>query len=166
MGKQVTFFALPTDIASIEVAIKRISPLIILHSRSNSSCVQRLNSINPNTADEEWLYLFLVRTEDVNEVIMKHVPSQNYWMIDVLHSPVIEFQRCFFDKKILRRGRAYFVEKYFDSNDLLIQKPEAFRYWANSVLTVIKSEFHKKGSDYIGADAAHWVLSHEVNLSD
>lgn len=166
MGKQVSFFMLPSDIDSLEVTFERIEPFIILHSRSNSATPRRLSSINPSIGAEDWLYLYLVRPEDIGRVLLKHVPNQDYWLIDVIRSPVVELQRCFFDGKLLRRGRAFFTEKYYDSNGILIQKTESFKLWAKSVLKAIKKDSNKNGSDYIGKDAAKWLTIDEGKLID
>ena len=45
-----------------------------------------------------------------------HVPAQI--------SPVVELTRCFFDGHILRRGRLYFVDRYYGTNGDWIEKPE------------------------------------------
>jgi hypothetical protein len=97
---------------------------------------------------------------------MREVPAQGYWTVDGLRSPVIEFQRSFFDGKSLRRGRAYVVEKYYGPNDVLVEKPEAFRTWARSVLGTIKKELHRHGPDFIGSDAKVWLSSAAGALVD
>jgi hypothetical protein len=125
-----------------------------------------LGALDPATSGEEWLHLFLARPEDVDAVVMRHVPTQGYWTVDVLYSPVVEFQRCYFDGKILRRGRAYFVDKYFGPNADVVQKPEAFRKWAQSVLGAIRRGLHRRGLDYVGSDAERWLLSTEGALVD
>jgi hypothetical protein len=128
--------------------------------------VRKLSALDPERAGEDWLHLFLVRPEDLDRVVTQHVAVQGYWVVDVLRSPVIEFQRCFFDGKELRRGRAYFVDKYYDSSDALIQKPETFRKWAQTVLRAIRQSLERKGSDYIGYDAKQWLSTGKGALID
>jgi len=166
VGKQVNFFLLPSDLISLEVEIARVGPFEVLHSRSRSIEVRRLGAINPNKAGEDWLHLFLVRPDDVEQVVTQHVPAQGYYSVDALRSPAIEFQRCFFDGKELRRGRAYFVDKYYNSKGALIQKPEPFRKWAQSVLGVIRRSLERQGHDYIGRDAKQWLSTGEGILVD
>lgn len=166
MGRQVTFFLLPSDLAALESKLSDIEPFIVLHGRSESSDPRRLAAVDPAKSGDDWLYSFLVRPEDVDAVVMRHVPAQGYWTVDALHSPVIEFQRSFFDGKSIRRGRAYFVEKYFGANGALVQKPEAFRSWAQSVMGVIRRELRRRGPDYIGSDAESWLVSANGALVD
>jgi hypothetical protein len=122
--------------------------------------------LDPAKAGEDWLHLFLVRPDDVEQVVARHVPAQGYWSVDALPSPVVEFQRCFFDGKVLRRGRVYFVENYYDSSGVLVQKPEPFRKWAQAVLGLVRRKLHRQGPDYIGADAKMWLSSGEGALVD
>lgn len=159
MGKQVNFLLLPDDLKALEEELGRISPFVVLHSRSKSETVKRLGGLDPDKSGEDWLHMFLVRPEDVELVVTQPVAAQGYWSIDALRSPVVEFQRCFYDGHRLRRGRAYFVEQYYDANKQLTQKPEAFRVWAQSVLTAIRRKLQRQGADYIGSEAKRWLSS-------
>ena len=166
MGKQATFVLLPGDLTALEVEIARVEPFTVLHSRSSSKEVRSLSALDPTKAGEDWLHLFLVRPSDVKRVVTQHVPAQGYWSVDALRSPVIEFQRCFFDGKVLRRGRVYFNESYYDLSGVLVQKPEAFRKWARVVLSTIRRNLHRQGPDYIGPEAKMWLSSGEGALVD
>lgn len=166
MGKQVNFVLLPSDLKVLEEELGHIGPFIVLHSRSKSEEVKRLGGLGTDKSGEDWLYLFLVRPEDVELVITQPVATQGYWSIDALRSPVIEFQRCFYDGHRLRRGRAYFVEEYYDANKHLVQKPEAFRIWAQSVLNTIRRKLRRQGADYIGSEARRWLSSGAGELID
>lgn len=166
MGRQANFFLLPSDLVALEAEIARIGPFTVLHSRSTSKEVRRLSALDPAKANEDWLHLFLVRPDDLEQVVVQHVPAQGYWTVDPLTSPVVEFQRCFFDGKVLRRGRVYVVENYYDSNGVLVQKPVPFKEWARAVLGVVRRKLHRQGPDYIGADAKRWVASGEGVLVD
>lgn len=166
MGKQVNFVLLPSDLKVLEEELGHIGPFIVLHSRSKSEEVKRLGGLGTDKSGEDWLYLFLVRPEDVELVITQPVATQGYWSIDALRSPVIEFQRCFYDGHRLRRGRAYFVEEYYDANKHLVQKPEAFRIWAQSVLNTIRRKLRRQGADYFGSEARRWLSSGAGELID
>lgn len=138
MGKQVNFVLLPSDLRVLEYELGRIGLFVALYRRWKSEEVKRLGRLDPDKSGEDWLHLFLVRPEDVELVATQRVATQGYWTIDAPRSPVVEFQRCFYDGKSLRRGRAYFVEKYCDANKQLFQKPEVFRVWAQFVLNTIR----------------------------
>jgi hypothetical protein len=157
VGKQVTFLLLPGDLIALETKIALLEPFVVLHSRSPSSEPKKLSAMGPGQSNEDWLHLFLVRPDDLRNVVSQHVRAQGYWTVDPLLSPVIEFQRCFFDGSQIRRGRAYLNETFYDSNRTLVRKSEAFLYWARNVLDVIRRGLTRQGSDYIGSEAKIWL---------
>lgn len=159
MGKQVTFLLLPGDLIALETKIAHLEPFVVLHSRSPSSEPKKLSALDPGQSGEDWLHLFLVRPDDLRNVVSLHVPAQGYWTVDPLLSPVIEFQRCFFDGSQIRRGRAYFTETFYDRNGTLVRKPEAFLSWARNVLGVIRKGLTRQGVDYFGSEAKVWLAS-------
>lgn len=166
MGKQINFILLPIDLKTLEKEIGKVGSFVVLHSRSNSSEVRRLNELDNELSSENWLYFFLVRPDDINLIITQYIESGNYWAIDGMRSPVIEFHKCFFDGKNIRRGRAYFVDKYYDSNNDLVQKADAFRSWASLVLKTIRKQLRRRDYDYIGLEASNWLTSGDSQVID
>lgn len=157
MGKQVNFILLPADVVVLQKEIGAISPFVVLHSRSNSEKVRLLAGLDSRESGEDWLRLFLVRPEDIEDVVTQHVPEQDYWAVDLLRSPVIEFQKCFHDGHELRRGRAYFVEEFYGANRELVRKPPAFCKWAKTVLKTIRGKLLREGPDFVGPIAKSWL---------
>ncbi len=159
MGHQVNFYLNPNDTVAVEKVLRELAPLCILHSRSSTSEPHIVDTVNIEENGQPWLYLFLIRTDDLERLVTKHIPAQGYWTVDVLKSPVVEFNRCFFDGKTLRRGRVYYVDGFYDTNDQWVQKPEPFMKWAKSILTTTKHTLKRHGSDYIGTEAEAWLAS-------
>lgn len=108
---------------------------------------------------QPWLYFFLVRADDVGSVVMRHVPAQGYWTVDVVKSPVIEFNRCFMGDHLLRRGRLYFLDTFYGVDGALVQKSDEFQNWAKSILRTTKRCLKKTGAEYLGEDAERWLLA-------
>ena len=79
--------------------------------------------------------------------------------MDVIRSPVVEFNSCYFDDTVLRRGRVYYVDGFHDDKGHWVEKSAGFRTWAKAVLNSVKKTLMKHGSDYIGLEAAAWVKS-------
>jgi len=157
MGKQVNFYLIPSDILMLESKLREVGPLLVLHSRSDVPRPRVLESLEHMEQGKLWLYFFLVRPENLDEVVMRHVPAQGYWVVDELKSPVIQLNRSFFDGKNLRRGRIYFIERYFGENREMVHKPDAFRAWAKAILDKAKRNLVKIGPEYIGADTKTWL---------
>jgi len=164
MGHQINFFAASEDFTYIEQEIRRIEPLAVLHSRSNTATPRSVPSVDLQDDSQQWLFFYLVRESDLPMVVTEHVPAQGYWTIDALRSPVVEFDRCYFDGRILRRGRVYYVDGFFGSGEAWVEKPEGFRLWAKAILKTIKKCLTKRGSDYIGDGALRWLASSDGKL--
>lgn len=157
MGHQANFYATPADIAMLERDIGALEPMAILHSRSPIAEPRVVSSTNTLEGGQRWLYYFLVRKLDLCKVVTNHVPTQGYWSIDVLRSPVVEFSSCYFDGCVLRRGRVYYVDGFFGDDAVWTGKPQNFRLWAKSVLKATRQALKRHGADYIGADALTWL---------
>lgn len=166
MGHQVNFYLTHSDTECLEKVLRGVTPLMLLHSISHTSEPRVLDSSNFKENDQPWLYYFLVLPEDLERVVMRHVPAQGYWTVDVIKSPVVEFNRCFTRGRLLRRGRLYYVDRYYGSDDALLDKSEAFRKWAKSLLATTKKSLKKQGLDYLGSDAAHLLADGAVDFSD
>jgi hypothetical protein len=123
-----------------------------------------LPSLDLEEAGQRWLYYYLVRRSDLVNVITEHVPAQGYWTVDVLRSPAVEFESCYFDGKLLRRGRVYYTDGYYGADKAWVAKPPDFLVWAKAVLKVTRKSLHKDGADYIGRDAKAWIEREDGKL--
>ena len=159
MGHQVNFYVTPQDRTLLEERLREIGPMLVLHSRSPTSAVRKLETLDFAENGKPWLFFYLVRPEDLSAIITRHVPVQGYWTIDVLKSPVVEFNSCFFNGDKLRRGRVYYIDSYYGEDDVLVQKSESFQAWAKSLFGVVKKSLKKRGADYVGPHAIEWLSS-------
>ena len=84
--------------------------------------------------------------------------TQGYWVVDVLRSPALELSSCFFDGKILRRGRIYYVDGFYGEEGARVEKPDTLRTWAKRARAAIRKRLAKHGDfECIGADARAWL---------
>jgi hypothetical protein len=164
MGHQVSFFATPTDVSLLEEALQQVGDFLILHSRSATATPRIVEHLNMEESGARWLFLFLVRREDLGHVVMQQVPMQGDWAVDVLCSPVIEFTCSFFDGSILRQGRAFYVEASHDEQGRWVEKSLEFRMWAKGMVAQIKRALPRAGKQHIGDDAAAWLKSSRGRL--
>lgn len=169
MGHQINFYITPKDTADIEQKLRSRVPLTILHSRSPSESPRVLDSLNFEENGQPWLSLYLVRPEDLEHVVMHYVSTQGYWTVEVMPSPVIEFDRCFFDHRILRRGRVYYTDGFYNENDIPTAKSGEFKAWAKTVFSTMKKMMKRlEGStfEYIAPDALAWLHASNGELDD
>ncbi|MEZ4297826.1 MAG: hypothetical protein R3B70_22915 [Polyangiaceae bacterium] len=166
MGHQANFYATPTDIAELQERIAKLEPMAILHSRSPTATPRVLPSLRFEENSQAFLHYYLVREGDFDKVVTEYVPTQGYWSIEELFSPVVELSSCFFDGNILRQGRVYYKDGFYGPDGLWVDKPEPFRTWAKAVLRHTKKLLKKHGRDYIGKDALRWVEEEGGKLCD
>ncbi len=159
MGHQLNFFLKPSDLVAVEARLATAVPLTILHSRSPNEAPQFVRSMVPQGSEQAWLYFYLVHPDAVADVVARHVPNQGYWVIDALRSPVVEFNCCYSDEAIIRRGRVFYDEKFYDESGILVSKSEEFCKWAKMIFAQIKKVVKKHDGDYIGPAASEWLAA-------
>ncbi|MRG93614.1 hypothetical protein [Polyangium spumosum] len=160
MGHQSGFYLTPKDKADLEQRLREKTDFIILLDESPTASPRVVDSLNFSEPDNPWWSKYLARPEDLDKITTRHVKTQGYWTVEYLFSPVLEFSGCFFDGKILRRGRVYYVDGFYGPDGGWVEKSEAFRKWARMVHTTIKKSLKRRDSqyvEYIGADAQAWV---------
>jgi hypothetical protein len=161
MGHQVTFYATPADTDRIEGALRAALELSVVHSKSAAKEPRVASSA---AGDPRSLFYHLSRTCDLPLIKMDHVPALGYWAVDVIRSPVVEFSVCFFDGKLLRAGRAYYVDGFHDDSGIWTEKSPEFRAWAKRVLSALKKALTKRGASYFGPDALRWLETSGARL--
>lgn len=159
MGHQVNYYLGPEDFRELEQRLRKIHPMAVIHSRSPSAVPRVVSSFEVEDGDALWLFFFLVREDDIDAVRLTEVPTQHYWSVDESRSPVIQFMRCFFDGKVLRRGRLYYNDGYWNADKVWTSKPEPFRKWARSVLAATRRMLQPMDGEYIGREARAWQES-------
>ena len=165
MGHQINFFLGPNDLVELEKRLTSAGDLTILHSRSPKPEPKVVESVKFTEDGKQWL-LYLVRSADLNNVLIKEVVAQGYWVINTLFSPVVELDRCHYDGKVLKQGRLYYVDGFYDPQGLWIEKPANFKAWAKHLFTAARKTLvhDKKLRAYIGPEAALMRISGEVEF--
>jgi hypothetical protein len=153
-SKQVNFFLTQVDQANLLNQFRAKRDFVVVRSRAQDGHLSLLDSAEVKEMGIEALQVHLARPVDLEAIQLNLVPNQPYMTINVLKSPVIEFDRCYQADGILRRGRLYFVTAYYSAGTL-IRKEEAFLNWASDLLTLTRRNLTKEpgSSFYLGADA-------------
>jgi hypothetical protein len=158
MSHQINFFITPKDTELLERKFRNIGPMLILHRISDSDKPKVIDSFGFVNQTTTWLYFYLVRPEDLGSVLMIHVPEQGHWVVDGLFSPTIEFYQSFFDYKVLRRGRIFYDDGYYQRDGKWADKNTAFIRWAKSIFSITRKSLKKNSSGYfMGDHAQKWV---------
>lgn len=166
MGHQINFFLGPNDHAELEMRLREAGELVVLRNRSLTPEPHPVDTTNFTEDGKQWLFLYLVRPSDLSAVRTREVAAQGYWSVDDLRSPVIELNRCYYNGKILRRGRLYFVDGYYGAQDQWVEKPEEFKAWAKRLFAAARKTltFDKNLGAHIGPEAEQMRLDGEVEF--
>lgn len=141
-SSQVNFFMHPDD---IELFGKYLAEnnIISINQPQFTAELKISSSIAEKADNEWWMKCFLVRQADINFIKNEFINKQNYYLINEFESPVIEFSRSFFDGKILKHGRLYFLKAVYDSSGKLAYKSQEFITCSQAVLKWIKKHYKR-----------------------
>jgi hypothetical protein len=167
VGHQINCYIDHNDTSAIVRSILDARDCLIVHERSPVPRPGVVNTLLLAEGGTPWLSLSLVRREDLEAVRLNSVPEQSCWTVDVTRSPVIEFQGCYCDEEIIRRGRLYYVDSFSDDTGVSVRKSEEFRRWAKGLLSRVRRQLSPHGDgDYIGRGAAALASSGARRLVD
>jgi len=143
-GKQINFYITEKELLAFdEYFLESNSALIGLPLKKPQ--IDYCNTLNGlNNSNYEWsLFLRIARISDISSLVIKYIDTQGYFLIDTLHSPVIEMSKSSFDDnaKKITRGRLFYHPGYFNDNGNWVEKDSEFIFWA--------SQLYKKFSSFI-----------------
>ena len=91
MGHQVNFLTLPTDLQTMDAAIRATGDVCFLEDRTPRAKPIELDRLAFAPSEMGWrpLRAYVVRRADLSAVTTTFVPGPGYWVIDSGSSPVI-----------------------------------------------------------------------------
>jgi hypothetical protein len=165
MGRQINFFLHQDDQADFDKLLKTFGDIVLLpyfHFDNNVSTIP--DSIVRDLKKEE-RRVYLIRTNDFNDVRLKHIEAFGYWLVDDHSLPVIHFDRSITKDGKIESGRLYFEVEYVDTQRMtMVKKPDDFVKWADNVLKTVRRKLrkykHRMGpyeyTAYLGEQAEKW----------
>jgi hypothetical protein len=159
MSHQLTFYITPPDTSLVETKVRALEPLAILCDRAFSAKPRLVDSLTFEEGGQPWWYLYLARLQDLDRILMREVPAQGYWSIDEEHSPVVQFDRSFFDQIFLGDGRIYWVDGYYEPDGSWTMKSAEFRAWAAKVRSTVKRCLKLHDGKLVGPDTLLWLAN-------
>lgn len=171
MGRQVNFFLHKEDQLSFDKLLKTWENSVLLRYKTDKAELSILDSSISESGDVS--RICLARREDLHEVIMQFIASQNYWLIDSTCSPVIELDRSLCTDESIRRGRLYFQPRYVAEMEW-VEKSKDFNDWADNIIRTVRRKLkkykHQMGrhtySEYLGEHALRWVQENKAEIKD
>jgi hypothetical protein len=167
-SKQVNFYLLPDDLASIEEFFREKDIITIktgLETPVPTAC-DVLSAYN-----EKIFQVHLTHKNWVNKTYFNFFEKKAIYYLDVLRSYALEFSIGGFypySDKELHRARLYFVVRYYDNQETLVSKSNEFVAWADSVIKDFKKHFLKRvshSSDYFTEKCLKWIENTGAELN-
>lgn len=155
MGHQVRFYLSSSDMIKLEKELMSLEPTIILHRRSRGPFPRVVDSTDLVEDGQRQYFFYFVRTIDLDSVVTKEVKTQGYWVIVENFSPVVEVICSGFDGELLRPGRLYYNDAYYNEAGKAVGKTPGFDVWAKKVLSRARRllKYDKELFAYVGAEA-------------
>ncbi len=171
MGRQINFFLHPDDQADFNDFLKSFGDFKILSYYHFDNIISTTNDIILRDLKKEGAKVYLIRTEDLTDIPLKHIEKFNYWLIEDDKLPIIEFGRCILKENKIMSGRLYFRTHYYEGQDY-IQKSEQFIKWADKIIKSTRRKLikHKVSQGkytytyYFGVNAMRWYKDNKAEF--
>lgn len=141
-SKQLNFYAVPEDLYNFETFFKENSAKFIKLpvADSNNLFVDSIISLDDSS---EWTKIYLTKDEFKEDIILKFIERQNYFLIDDMRSPVVEFVRPIkqYKSNIVERSRFYYKKRYYSLDGSQLQKDLSFTKWADELISNFSKTF-------------------------
>jgi len=152
-SRQINFYLTAADEVELLRQFGRRGEYAILASNARGRRPELLERAEIGNTGADRPQIFLAQTHDVEAVILEEANADLYY-VDVVRSPVVEFDRCSQTKDKLGRGRLYFVASYFDQRGV-VTKDRSFVEWATRLIKITRRTLKKDTASffYFGAEA-------------
>ena len=154
MGRQVRCKNHPDDLAALWTYLESVGSVVL---------VQPTATPEPHVSDTLDLFevgnlgqrreALIARRQDLSSLRYKFYETRNFWFIDKLNSPVVEYSPGYdsraqpFGRDDPRCGRMWFATTYLEAGQL-VPAPEEFVIWANRVLQWVRRNWSRHRDYY------------------
>jgi hypothetical protein len=161
MGRQVRYKNHPEDLAALWTYLESVGGVVL---------GQPTATPEPHVLDTLDLFevrdlgqrreALIARRQDLSSLRYKFYETRNFWLIDKLNSPVVEYSPGYdppahpFSRADRRRGRMWFATTYLEAGQL-VSAPEDFVIWANRILQWVKRNWSRCDDYYQSPNAAN-----------
>lgn len=142
-SKQINFYLMPEDISEIDKYLQE-KDLSVYNNYSTNSNLQKLDSLLQTKILGKISSIKYVTSGDfIEQINNQFIERQNYYSIDAISSPVIEFliPKNIISGNIIHSGRIYYIHSYYNSQNLLVSKSDAFLKMSSELFKWIKKNF-------------------------
>jgi hypothetical protein len=141
MSRKLDFIADEVDICALVDFIASRGGVIVPYRRGTSDLESR--------APHEFLLGdgsgWIVREQDVDDLVSYYLPEPNAWFLEYFGNPAIQFAAPVTGDG-LRHGAMRYAPTYFDASGKRSHLPEDFVVWADEILRWVRRAY-RKGPD-------------------
>lgn len=167
-SQQVNFYLTTADQRRLEEELRSAWNFVVIANRVYNRHVRVLQPSEIEAMDQAqaFVQVYLVDPELLSEIQFHHLPLQPYQAIDILRSPIVEFDRCRHTSNKLGRGRFYAVNAYYDGT-VIINKDQSFLKWSKGIMRTAKRCLtgHQDSPFYYGDEALQLKKEGEAEFS-
>jgi hypothetical protein len=149
---QTNFFLTRNDLLSFERALRRAGDFTITAERTEGGRLHILDSLSIGDSRS-----YLVRPQELTQILLRDVPTRGYKLVDVQRSPVIEFDRSSLRDDAFRRGRMYVMSTYLEGETIL-RKNEDFLRWVTKLMSLARRKLKKDPASFFYYGEEAWQL--------
>jgi len=150
----------PADLDEFDDWLRARGDTAVLKSWSQSEVPEVLHSVSLNRSAGETIDVLLAPRDHLSSLSARGFVLGRGYHLDALRAPVVEFQRCYFDDKVLRGGGLAGWTGYWGYRGgayRWVDKPQGFVQWMESILQRIRRSYSERhASYYVGPHALKW----------
>jgi hypothetical protein len=140
MGRQINFYLTAEDQVAFEEHLKKAGDFVAIRWKSDKP----EPAVVDLSTQRSVLTLRLALPQHLSRVSMQPIRTRQEYSVDGLISPVVEYSRCPQEDRLIRRGRLYFQEGYFDAAGKWVVKDEVFITWARRLRETARRFFKRR----------------------
>ena len=90
-SQQITFYFTPEDVLQIDSYLKKNELLLLGQPMPDSKPIILPSLLLDESNSKIYRgHKYIIRSQDIDSVIIKYISEQNYYLVDCMNSPVIE----------------------------------------------------------------------------
>lgn len=119
-SQQITFYFTPEDVLQIDSYLKKNELLLLGQPMPDSKPIILPSLLLDESNSKIYRgHKYIIRSQDIDSVIIKYISEQNYYLVDCMNSPVIETGYSNYKNNglIKKSDRIYYIK------DALLKEP-------------------------------------------
>ena len=156
-SRQINFYLTPSDQEKLEEAFHKAGDFTILRDTAELDGIVKLKDMkisNMKDIKNEPSNVYLTRAQYIKDIVLRTIEGKNYRTFDEFRSPIIQFDSCRYIDGVIRRGRMYVINSWFEDT----VKEESFLKWSSNLFKIARRSLIKENNSFFYYGAEAWQL--------